>query len=165
MLKRHLQINLLIASLIGAAFFLSAESAVAQQCTIQCPSRAPTEKIVRELIKQRLNEEIDTSRYSDAKVTVRMKLISKSPEGGISAPLDGLLTGIEIQDSGHQPGLAFGVEGETSVSFSDECEYQYRVTITTRARDSQEHDARLVTQTESYINLITPLAGRARCSN
>lgn len=163
MLKIRLQINLLITSLIGAVLLLSAENAAAQQCTIQCPSRAPTEKIVRDLIRVRVSEEVDTSRYSDAKISVRMKKISLTPEGAVSAPLDGLLSGIEIQDSNHQPGLAFGVEGQTSVSFSQVCEYVYRVTITTRARDSLEHGARLVTQTESYINLVTPLAGRARC--
>ena len=142
------------------AVFLAAVPVSAETFTLSCKQTPTFLATLKRSLEGMIQEEIDQTVFSDARASVQMRMLSLTTASDPVTDED-LLSGLSIHDSGDPVGLAFGLDGDVVFAPTGTCSYLYRVTILTRARDTESGD-RVSTRTESTITITTPPYGLLR---
>lgn len=127
--------------------------------TVSCPKKPKTIRVISAGIREGVEARVNPD-YANPKVRVRAKCRRMPGGEQFVFSLASLLDTVNIENSNHPSGLAYGVSGEVAIDFQgNACDYSCRVIITSSGNEPETGD-RVNTRTESSLPVSEPLNGR-----
>ena len=151
---RPLCLGILFTLVSAAAVVPRAHAQEDGSARLACPARATNLRLYQQVLKSQIKSQIDTTKYSDPKIRVTLKLVRADPRTYTDA-FEDIIDGVTL----NQQELSFSASGSFGYALS--CEFTYRVNIQVIATDLAT-GARLKATTESIVTLFSSGEGVVR---
>ena len=141
-------VKTLVALVVCGVCSVAQAQTSAGSYVIDCPESAPNLSLTRDALRTQVKNSIDASQYTNISVGISLRRVSLDTQPQ-TVSVANVLGNLEL-GTGTPAGLGFTVSGATD--FAIECEWTYKVRISTRGRSVTNNELiRAVTDSDVKV--------------